>query len=267
MRYDEAVAVRAERAASTAPTSRAGRDMRVPAKGWGTGSCPARSTGPAAAGTSASAWKLADSWMTFLAGAVPRPRRSTCPTSPRGPSSSTSAPLLPTSIPIRPEDAARLRHQTLGPGARRFHRDLVRGASVARHRPREAGAGEGTLVLDLQRRAAQRSRHRHRRPRHRSPRHGLGRVQTRHRRLLLLARRALAAQRPEARRAQAERVGEPDHVRQPRTAEQDRPRLHQRRRRLLYPGEEKVHPEGPRPAGPVASVQLANPAGRRTTCT
>ena len=70
-------------------------------------------------------------------------------------------------------------------------------------------------------------------PGHRGARRGVGGVQARRRHLLLLARRPLAAQRPEAGRAQAERLGEPDHVRQPRPAEQarGRPGLHQRRRR------------------------------------
>ena len=80
----------------------------------------------------------------------------------------------------------------------------------------------------------------------------LGRVQARRRPLLLLARRPLAAQSPEAGREEAERVGEPDHVRQPGPAQEAGrgPGLHQRRRRAHVPRRGEAAPRGgPRDRG------------------
>ena len=71
-----------------------------------------------------------------------------------------------------------------------------------------------------------------------APRADLGRLQARRGRVLLLARRALAAQLAEAGRSRPERVGQHDHVRQPRPAGQaaDRSGLHPRRRRADVSG-------------------------------
>ncbi len=82
----------------------------------------------------------------------------------------------------------------------------------------------------------------------------------------------LAAQPPEAGRAEAERVGQPDHVRQPRPAEQARrgPGLHQRRRRPDVPGRGEASiprriAASPGPCRPCSSRTCA--AACRTTCT
>ncbi len=138
-------------------------------------------------------------------------------------------------------------HPAPGPGP---------GPGRGRESARSAAASASTTA------AAPRGPPSHRRPRHRGPRGGLGRVQARHRPLLLLARRALAAQQPEAGRAQAERLGATPS---PSTTAASRSKPIEDQGYingdgvLLYPGEEKLHPEEDRGlAGPVGTVQLAN---------
>ncbi len=109
-----------------------------------------------------------------------------------------------------------------------------------------AERAQGPPRVVLQRRTPAGADARHRRARHRGPRRRLGGVQARRGPLLLLARRPLAAQPPEAGRAEAERVGEPDHVRQPRPAPQAGrgPGLDQRRRRPPLPRRGEAPPRG-----------------------
>ena len=125
---------------------------------------------------------------------------------------------------------AALPHQGRGAGARGRARHLVRPAPGAGPRAGGGGASERAPHLDLQRRPPAGADPGHRRARDRSPRDRVGQLQARPRPLLLLARRPVAAQPPEAGREEAERVGEPDHVRQPGPAEEAGrgPGVHQR---------------------------------------
>ena len=276
--YDEAAVRARTAAASTARDFTRAAGLRRPRRRRGEPHrARAPSTARAAAGTSARArGSSPDAWMTFLARR--RPEGHDVPLHARR--------ALPAEFPhIR--TLAENVHSNPGPGGRcplfvtKQHRSRsstgpsTSGASRRRpstSRAAEAERREGTRVLVLQRRPAQGPGARDRRARHRGARHGLGRVQARRRRLLLLARRALAAQPAEAGRAQAERLGEPDHVRQPRPAQQaleDQGYINGDGV-LLYPGEEKIHPEEDRGiAGPVRHACSSRTCGAacRTTCT
>ena len=130
----------------------------------------------------------------------------------------------------------------------------------ARSRRQRTGARPPVLVL--QRRPARRRRHHDRRAGDRCARHDLGRLQARRARVFLLVRRALASQLPETGRAQPECVGR--HASPSTTASRpnksidDQGYIHGDGV-LIYPGEERLHPDEDRGiAGPIATVQLAN---------
>ncbi len=168
--------------------------------------------------------------------------------------------------------AAPLPHQADHPGVPGPREHLEHPAAGLRHRRRRGRAGPGSPGVLLQRGPPAGPVPRDRRAGHRGPGRGLGGVQARRGPLLLLARRALEAQRAEAGRAEAERLGEPDHVRQPRAApEADRgPGLDQRRRRSVLPRRGEAPPRGgPRDrrarSGPSSSPTCG--AACRTTST
>ena len=150
----------------------------------------------------------------------PRPRPRACP-------SSSPSSWVPGAGRAPSTSGARRRRRSTSPAPtqRAGPRPLVSGSTTA------GGPTGPTLVIDA--------------PATEARAMAWAVVQARRRRLLLLARRALAAQPAEAGRAEAERVG---RTRSPSTTAASRtsrgPRLHQRRRRALVPRRGEGAPGG-----------------------
>ncbi len=235
---------------STGATSGRSAATRAPARVWATRSSPPRSTGRARRSRSRqSAWKRSDAWMAFLARTFPKALTFLYLPDEPYPAQYPEVKRLAENVRSNPgpgRQAAPLPHQADHPGVPGARRHLEHPAAGLRHRRRRGRAGQGPPRVVLQRRTPAGPDARHRRSRDRGPRHRLGGVQARRGPLLLLARRPLAAQRPEAGRAQPERVGEPDHVRQPRPAQEARrgPGLDQRRRRAALSRRGEAPPRG-----------------------
>ena len=180
-----------------------------PGEGTGTRIVPASFYGPGVF-ASLAAWSRADAWVTFLAKASAR--RALV----RLPAGRADARPLPRSAPHRRRDprgtparAARCPRSSHGRSSRRCGRDRHLGGAAAGARPRRRriGAGCRPQGVVLQRRTTERADPRDRRAADRRPRGWMGRIQAPHRRVLLLARRPLAAQPAEAGGAAAERAG------------------------------------------------------------
>ena len=251
-------------------TSRAARGYEGPGEGVGNthrAACPSTAR-PQAATSARSAWTRADAWMTFLAPRAPEAhdvplhaRRAAAAAVP-----STSARLAenvhsnpgPGRRLPRLRDQARSSRSSTRPstsGARRRSAfDIARASERSAPGPLVSGsttAGARTAGAD-----------RHRRAGHRGARHGLGRLQARRRRLLLLARRATGSTTARSRASASQNVwANPitfDNRGQPNKPIDDQGYINGDGV-LLYPGEEKLHPDEDRGiAGPVATVQLAN---------
>ena len=271
--YDEAN-VQAHRGRFDGSDFTASAGYEGPGEGMGNTIVPVSFYGPGPAFEErASAWKRSDAWMsvpgTLASGRdhVPLPaRRALSGAVPRGPALRRERALEPG--PRR--QAAALPDQADRPGVPGARRHLEHPAAGVRHPGCGSGARGRPAGLLLQRRAPAGADAGDRRAGDGGARRRLGGLQARRLALLLLARRPLAAQPPEAGRAQAERVGEPGHLRQPRPAEEARrrPGLHQRRRRAALPGAGDPAPRGgPRHRGADRHGPAREPAPRRCRTT